>query len=195
LASMIALWPALRCRRRMLLQVFPFVRVFFADVGANAPEACQFPGSAGRLASSEVSRLGGARRLAVRRDDEGLLQGRGATVHNTRTDDGDGAQARRPTLGGKPPRCRGWMGAAAAWTAASGWLPEELGSPSSTGAQNDMRYACFPGRRRLAIQQDGRVRVYDTGEYTISGSPSNRAAIRRLPSRANSGSYASPIWL
>jgi Short C-terminal domain len=52
---------------------------------------------------------------------------------------------------------------------ASGWLPEELGSPSSTGAQNDMRYACFPGRRRLAIQQDERVRVYDTGEHTISG--------------------------
>src|ERR1700722_177155 len=86
---MIALWPALRCRRRMvLLQVFPFVRVWFADVGANAPEASQFAGSAGRLASSEVSRLGGARRLAVCRGDEGLLQGRGATVHNNRTDDG-----------------------------------------------------------------------------------------------------------
>jgi len=52
---------------------------------------------------------------------------------------------------------------------ASGWWPEELGSPSSTGAQNDMRYACFPGRRRLAIQQGGRVRVYDTGEHTILG--------------------------
>jgi hypothetical protein len=86
---MIALWPALKCRRRMvLLQVFPFVRVWFADVGANAPEACQFAGSAGRLASSEVSRLGGARRFAVRRPDEGLLEGRGATVHNTRIDDG-----------------------------------------------------------------------------------------------------------
>ena len=67
---------------------FPFVRVWFADVGANAPEACQFAGSAGRLASSEVSRLGGARRLAVRRHNEGLLEGRGATVHNTRIDDG-----------------------------------------------------------------------------------------------------------
>jgi hypothetical protein len=29
--------------------------------------------------------------------------------------------------------------------------------------------ACFPGRRRLAIQQGGRVRLYDTGEHTISG--------------------------
>ena len=52
---------------------------------------------------------------------------------------------------------------------ASGWWPEELGSPGSTGAQNDMRYACFPGRRRLAIQQGDRVRVYDTGEHAISG--------------------------
>ena len=52
---------------------------------------------------------------------------------------------------------------------ASGWWPMELGSPSSTGAQNDMRYACFPGRRRLAIQQGGRVGVYDTGEHAISG--------------------------
>ena len=41
--------------------------------------------------------------------------------------------------------------------------------PASTGAQNDMRYACFPGRRRLAIQQGGQVRVYDTGEHRISG--------------------------
>ena len=31
------------------------------------------------------------------------------------------------------------------------WWPAELGSPATTGAQNDMRYACFPGLRRLAI--------------------------------------------
>ena len=52
---------------------------------------------------------------------------------------------------------------------AGAWWPAELGSPTSTGAQNDMLYACFPGRRRLAIQQGGQVRVYDTGEHTISG--------------------------
>jgi Short C-terminal domain len=48
------------------------------------------------------------------------------------------------------------------------WWPAELGSPATTGAQNDMRYACFPGPRRLAIQQGGKVRVYDTGEHRIS---------------------------
>lgn len=44
MASMIALWPALKCRRRMvLLQVFPFVRVWFADVGANALKLANLP--------------------------------------------------------------------------------------------------------------------------------------------------------
>ena len=63
---------------------------------------------------------------------------------------------------------------------AGGWWPEELGSPTSTGAQNDMRYACFPGRRRLAIQQGGRVRVYDTGEHTISGFSQQQAGDQSL---------------
>src|SRR5271170_6242507 len=49
------------------------------------------------------------------------------------------------------------------------WWPAELGSPASTGAQNDLRYAFFPGPRRLAIRDGGRVRVYDTGEHRLSG--------------------------
>jgi len=49
------------------------------------------------------------------------------------------------------------------------WWPPELGQPSSTGAQNDLRYAFFPGTRRLAIQQGGMTRVYDTGDHSIGG--------------------------
>ncbi len=49
------------------------------------------------------------------------------------------------------------------------WWPAELGDPASTGGQNDLRYACFPGSRRLAIQHGGRVSVYDTGEHLITG--------------------------
>jgi hypothetical protein len=49
------------------------------------------------------------------------------------------------------------------------WWPEGLGTASATGAQNDMRYACFPGERRLAVMRDGRVHVYDTGEHRIGG--------------------------
>jgi hypothetical protein len=49
------------------------------------------------------------------------------------------------------------------------WWPDGLGTPSASGAQNDMRYACFPDTRRLAVMRDGRVRVYDTGEHRIGG--------------------------
>lgn len=47
--------------------------------------------------------------------------------------------------------------------------PEELGAPGSTGSQNNLHYAVFPGTRRLAIDQGGHVTVYDTGDHRISG--------------------------
>jgi hypothetical protein len=49
------------------------------------------------------------------------------------------------------------------------WWPGDLGFPASTGAQNTMRYACFPDRRRLAIDVNGQISVYDTGDHWISG--------------------------
>ena len=49
------------------------------------------------------------------------------------------------------------------------WWPPELGTPSSTGAQNTLRYAIFPAARRLAIDRDGQVSVHDTGDLPISG--------------------------
>src|SRR5271155_843897 len=51
----------------------------------------------------------------------------------------------------------------------SRWWPTELGEPASVGAQNEMRYAFFPASRRIAIQQGGRLRVYDSGEHRLSG--------------------------
>jgi hypothetical protein len=47
------------------------------------------------------------------------------------------------------------------------WWPAHLGSPSSSGAQNNIRYAVFPNR--LAIQFDGQVTVYNTLDNNISG--------------------------
>jgi hypothetical protein len=49
------------------------------------------------------------------------------------------------------------------------WWPSDLGVPASTGAQNNLRYACFPDRRRLALDVNGQVSVYDTGDHWISG--------------------------
>jgi hypothetical protein len=54
---------------------------FLQPPGAEARGA-----SAGRLARP-MSRLGRVRRFTVGRNDKGLLQGRGATVHNARADD------------------------------------------------------------------------------------------------------------
>jgi hypothetical protein len=63
---------------------------------------------------------------------------------------------------------------------ASRWWPAELDNPASTGAQNDLRYAFFPGPRRLAIQKGGQVRVYDTGEHRISGFSQEQAGDQSL---------------
>lgn len=49
------------------------------------------------------------------------------------------------------------------------WWPAELGQPSSTGAQNNVRYAWFSGPRRLAIDVNGKVTVYDTLDHNIGG--------------------------
>ncbi len=49
------------------------------------------------------------------------------------------------------------------------WWPAELHQPDSSGAQNGVRYAYFADARRLAIELDGKVTVYDTLDHRISG--------------------------
>ncbi|QPM90655.1 SHOCT domain-containing protein [Pseudooceanicola algae] len=49
------------------------------------------------------------------------------------------------------------------------WWPDELGSPSSSGSQNNLSYAIFPNMRRLAVNLNGQVTVYDTGDHMIGG--------------------------
>ncbi|MGZ8249444.1 SHOCT domain-containing protein [Methylomagnum sp.] len=53
--------------------------------------------------------------------------------------------------------------------AAGGWWPGEFGPPGSTGSQNNLRYAVFPGARRLAVDIGGQVTVYDTLDHQIGG--------------------------
>lgn len=47
------------------------------------------------------------------------------------------------------------------------WWPGDLGQPFSSGAQNNIRYAVFPGR--LAVELNGNVTVYDTLNHSIGG--------------------------
>ncbi|MFK7945502.1 MAG: SHOCT domain-containing protein [Paracoccaceae bacterium] len=51
------------------------------------------------------------------------------------------------------------------------WWPEELGQPSSTGGQNQARYAYFPQSRRLAFDPGNgqAVILLDTGDHNIGG--------------------------
>ena len=49
------------------------------------------------------------------------------------------------------------------------WWPSDLRFPNSTGAQNGVRYAYFAQARRLAIELNGRVTVYDTLDHNIGG--------------------------
>lgn len=47
------------------------------------------------------------------------------------------------------------------------WWPDNLGSPRSSGSQNNTRYAVFDNR--LAVDVGGQVTVYDTLDHTIGG--------------------------
>jgi hypothetical protein len=49
------------------------------------------------------------------------------------------------------------------------WWPAGLQFPSSTGAQNNVRYAYFATIRRLAIEVNGHVTLYDTLDHQICG--------------------------
>lgn len=49
----------------------------------------------------------------------------------------------------------------------SNWWPSNFGNPSAAGAQNDLRYAVFPGK--LVINDGQTSKVYDTGHHRIFG--------------------------
>jgi hypothetical protein len=49
------------------------------------------------------------------------------------------------------------------------WWPGDLGSPSSSGSQNNVRYAFFPQAQRLVVERDGQVTVFNTLNHHISG--------------------------
>lgn len=52
---------------------------------------------------------------------------------------------------------------------ADNWWPRDLGAPSATGNQNNVRYAYFGNGHRLAVNTNGQVWVYDTLDHQIGG--------------------------
>ena len=69
----------------------------------------------------------------------------------------------------------------------SGWWPDGLGAPSSSGSQNGMRYAFFAKARRLVIEADGTVRVYDSGKHRINGVSQQDGGSRSLAFSSDDG--------
>lgn len=48
-------------------------------------------------------------------------------------------------------------------------IPSEWGQPSSSGSQNDTRYAYYPKANRLLVVRNGESWVYDTKDHQIGG--------------------------
>ena len=67
----------------------------------------------------------------------------------------------------------------------SDWWPAGLGMPSAVGGQNDLRYAVFP--RRLVINDNGSVQIYDTGSLRISGIAQAQSADQTLTFTSQDG--------
>lgn len=53
--------------------------------------------------------------------------------------------------------------------AQANWWGPDLKFPNSSGGQNGMRYAWFSQARRLAIESNGQVIIYDTLDHQIGG--------------------------
>jgi hypothetical protein len=92
-------------------------------------------------------------------DESGLLHG---GSFQSQSQGGGGHQTQ--TAGGAPGESSLFIPDPAAT-----WWPAELGRPSATGAQNNVRYAYFPQARRLAVSAGGNVWVYDTLDHQIGG--------------------------
>jgi hypothetical protein len=74
--------------------------------------------------------------------------------------------------------------------AANPWWPVEFGFPASVGAQNDVRYAFFPDKRRLVIDERGTRSIYDTGEHLLTGFSQQQGVGHQLAFSSAGGSVS-----
>ncbi|GAB2790612.1 SHOCT domain-containing protein [Halomonas shantousis] len=81
------------------------------------------------------------------------------------------SQSQNQSSAGQPQSESAVAGHSSLFASGSGsqWWPAELGVPNATGAQNDVCYAYFGDARRLAVQTDGKVWIYDTLDHRIGG--------------------------
>lgn len=73
---------------------------------------------------------------------------------------------------------------------AGNWWPDGLGVPSSVGAQGGTRYAFFPASRRLAVETNGRVALYDLGDREVTGVSQQQGGSASFRFSGPTGSFA-----
>jgi hypothetical protein len=49
------------------------------------------------------------------------------------------------------------------------WWPQGFGDPETAGSQDGMRYAFFPDKKLLLIEEDGKIKTFDSGRHRIRG--------------------------
>jgi len=65
--------------------------------------------------------------------------------------------------------------------------PTVFGSPTSSGSQNNFKYAYFGPARRLVIEEDGKRYIYDTKHHQISGVSQQQGSGRSYQFTSNDG--------
>lgn len=70
------------------------------------------------------------------------------------------------------------------------WWPEGLGRPASVGSQNATRYAYFPESRRLAVETNGRIALYDTGDHVVTGASQQQGGASSFRFSGPRGSFS-----
>jgi hypothetical protein len=71
-------------------------------------------------------------------------------------------------------------GACVGVAAGESWWPASLGHPSASGEQNGMRYAYFPEKQRLLIQEGAHLQAYDTSGHQLTGVAQQQGHTRNL---------------
>jgi hypothetical protein len=72
-------------------------------------------------------------------------------------------------------------------TLSNNWWPADFGVPSAAGAQNNMRYACFPNIHGLVIEREGQLTIYDTGAHCLSGFSQQQSSGQSLTFTSQNG--------
>ena len=70
------------------------------------------------------------------------------------------------------------------------WWPEELGTPSTSGSSDEVRYAYFPAKNRLVVERAGKATLFDTGDHQFRGALQKSGASSDLSFESQRGRVA-----